>query len=128
MRSRVWARHSAGTWSNGWCGGLIDHARRPAPGFDRWYAHRDGGGPYYGAPMIEQGQEVAAPGYVTDAITDHAVAMLGELAGSCEPFYLEVTYTAPHSPWGPEQHPEELRASTRTPTSPRPPSPSPTRG
>lgn len=60
--------------------------------------------------MIEQGQEVAAPGYVTDAITDHAVAMLGELAGSCEPFYLEVTYTAPHSPWGPEQHPEELRA------------------
>ncbi len=91
----------AGKWHLG-------DARTPAPGYDRWYAHRDGGGPYYGAPMIADGVEVTEPGYVTDAITDHAVDMLTDLATGTEPFYLEVTYTAPHSPWGPGQHPAEL--------------------
>lgn len=91
----------AGKWHLG-------DARTPAPGFSRWYAHRDGGGPYYGAPMIADGVEATEPGYVTDAISDHAVAMLTDLAAQEEPFYLEVTYTAPHSPWGPGQHPTDL--------------------
>lgn len=91
----------AGKWHLG-------DARTPAPGFTSWYAHRDGGGPYYDAPMTQDGQEVIEPGYVTDAITEHAVAMLSDLAAAQAPFYLQVTYTAPHSPWEHDQHPYEL--------------------
>ncbi len=89
----------------------LGDARVPAPGFTHWFAHRDGGGPYFGAPVIDEGGERTEPGYVTYAITDHAVAMLGTLLGGPEPFYLQVNYTAPHSPWGPAQHPDELLAS-----------------
>lgn len=93
----------AGKWHLG-------DARTPAPGFTHWYAHRDGGGHYYGTPMIEDGQEVVEPGYVTDAITDRAVSMLDGLTTADAPFYLQVAYTAPHSPWEHDQHPEELLA------------------
>jgi arylsulfatase A-like enzyme len=48
--------------------------------------------------------------YVTDVITDHALEFLaGQVADEPDtPFYLGVHYTAPHSPWGREQHPAEL--------------------
>lgn len=36
--------------------------------------------------------------YMTDAITDHAVQMLQQQAGSQDPFFLYVAYTAPHWP------------------------------
>lgn len=86
----------------------LGDARVPAPGFTRWYAHRDGGGHYYGAPMVEEGQEGVEPGYVTYAITEHAVGMLEELATGASPFYVQVNYTAPHTPWHEHEHPGEL--------------------
>ena len=43
------------------------------------------------------------PGYLTDLITDHAVAWLGEVApvaaAGDSPFFLSLHYTAPHWPW-----------------------------
>jgi arylsulfatase A-like enzyme len=61
--------------------------------------------------MIRNGQLIDEPGYVTDRITDEALAYLDErapdaLAGRT-PFYLHVTYTAPHSPWI-NNHPQEI--------------------
>ncbi|MGN6243278.1 MAG: sulfatase-like hydrolase/transferase [Motilibacteraceae bacterium] len=91
----------AGKWHLG-------DARVPAPGFTRWYAHRDGGGHYFGAPMVEDGRESVEPGYVTYAITEQAAAMLTELAAGTERFYLQVNYTAPHTPWHEHEHPDEL--------------------
>ncbi|GAA1720480.1 sulfatase-like hydrolase/transferase [Isoptericola hypogeus] len=86
----------------------LGDARTPAPGFDEWFAHRDGGGPYYGAPVVERGIERTEPGYVTDAITDHAVDALRRLSAGDAPFYLQVAYTAPHTPWTEDNHPAEL--------------------
>jgi len=75
-------------------------------GFEHWFVHQKGGGPYNGAPMVRNGQLVDEPGYVTDVITDDALAFLNKSAQAEEPFYLSVHYTAPHSPW--TGHPQEL--------------------
>ena len=76
----------------------------PQHGFDFWYAHQQGGGPYHNAPMIRDGVPYTEPGYVTDVITDEALGFL-ERQGN-DPFCLYVGYTAPHSPW--MGHPQDL--------------------
>lgn len=80
----------------------------PQKGFTRWYTHQRGGGDYYNAPMIENGKLIEQTGYVTDAITDHAITFMDEMNQEDKPFYLSVHYTAPHSPWTNGNHPEEL--------------------
>jgi arylsulfatase A-like enzyme len=82
----------------------------PQHGFSHWYCHQKGGGPYYGAPMIREGRPVTETGYLTDAITDDAIAFLEARASGRQPFYLSVNYTAPHSPWV-DSHPEDIVAS-----------------
>lgn len=81
----------------------------PQHGFTHWYTHQRGGGPYYGAPMIRNGELVDEPGYLTDAITDDALAFIDREANADQPFYLSVHYTAPHSPWI-DAHPEDVVA------------------
>lgn len=89
----------------------LGHAQHPAPGFTDWaMVHRAGGGPYLGAPVWVDGQAVTAPGYVTDRITDAAVDTLASMLAGPDPFYLQVHYTAPHTPWGAEHHPPERLA------------------
>lgn len=80
---------------------------RPQKGFSHWYVHRDGGGPYYNAPMIRNGQVVREPEYVTNVITDDALSFLDRASKDSHPFYLSVHYTAPHSPWI-DNHPQEF--------------------
>ena len=78
----------------------------PQHGFGHWYVHQRGGGVYYNAPMIRDGELIDEPGYVTDKITDDALEWLDEHALGDAPFYLSVHYTAPHSPW--DCHPQEI--------------------
>lgn len=85
----------------------LGNAPQPQKGHTYWKAHARGGGPYYNAPMIRDGKEYPEPRYVTDVITDHALYFL-QLCDAETPFYLGVHYTAPHSPWGREQHPPEF--------------------
>ena len=80
---------------------------RPQKSFSHWYVHQTGGGPYYNAPMIRDGRLIDEPGYVTDNITDDALACLDARAADDRPFYLSVHYTAPHSPWI-DNHPREI--------------------
>lgn len=80
---------------------------RPQKGYTHWYVHQKGGGPYYNAPMIRNGQQVEEPGYVTDLITDDALSFLDTAASGTSPFCLSVHYTAPHSPWI-DNHPTEI--------------------
>lgn len=87
----------------------VGHSQRPAPGFTRWYAHRFGGGSYFNAPVWVDGQEAEQDGYLTHAITDHALTFLRGRDQS-KPFYLQVGYTAPHSPWI-DSHPAEYLAA-----------------
>lgn len=87
----------------------LGDAHHRQKGFEYWRVHAKGGGPYYGAPMIAGDRVVKAEGYVTDVITDNALAFLEEQAAADDrPFYLGVHYTAPHSPWQREHHPAEL--------------------
>ncbi len=85
----------------------------PQKSFEKWYTHAYGGGPYYGAPMIENGKIYNETNYVTDAITARALQFLDESAADDAPFYLSVHYTAPHSPWDRDNHPHEIYDSYR---------------
>ena len=84
----------------------LGDSMRPQKGYSHWYAHQQGGGPYYNAPMIRDGEPIVEPDYITDVITDDALQFLDGQDGS-EPFYLSVHYTAPHSPWI-DSHPQHL--------------------
>jgi arylsulfatase A-like enzyme len=100
----VLARH-------GWTCGLsgkwhLGDSQIPQHGFTDWFVHQSGGGRYNDAPMVRNGQLVDEPGYVTDRITDEALALLDRYAGAGAPFYLSVHYTAPHSPW--TGHPQAI--------------------
>ena len=68
-------------------------------GFNHWYSHKSGGGPYYGAPMYRNSKLYTEERYITEAITDDALEYLESKKNSETPFYLHVAYTAPHSPW-----------------------------
>lgn len=79
---------------------------RPQHGFDSWYTLGKGGCFYYHPDIVENGNITVRHGaYVTDLITDRACADIDRLSAGGGPFYLSVHYTAPHSPWGSEQHP-----------------------
>lgn len=84
----------------------LGDGNRPQKGFSFWYVHQKGGGPYYQAPMIRDGQFVTEGGYITDIITDEALNFLDQVSGQDSPFYLGIHYTAPHSPWV-GNHPKE---------------------
>ena len=80
----------------------------PQAGFDFWNVHATGAGDYYSAPMFREGVAYSADGYVSDVITDNAIGYLNSQLVSGTPFSLNVHFTAPHAPWGREQHPPEL--------------------
>ena len=86
----------------------MGNSHQPQKGFTFWEVHATGGGPYYGAPMLRDGEPYREPRYVTDVITDNALSFLEQQLDSDAPFYLGVHYTAPHSPWDRDNHPKEL--------------------
>lgn len=83
----------------------VGDAREPAPGFSFWYAHRFGGGPYFEAPIWNDGEPVDEKRYFTTAVTENALEFL-RARDRERPFYLQVNYTAPHDPWI-NNHPDE---------------------
>jgi arylsulfatase A-like enzyme len=74
----------------------LGNSREPQAGFDHWFVHQKGGGPYYGAPVVRDGELEREPDYITEVIADEALSFLEAMA---EPFYLGLHFTAPHSPW-----------------------------
>ena len=98
---------------NGYVCGLsgkwhLGRSALPQLGFDYWNVHATGGGNYYNAPMLKDGELLQPEGYVTDVITDNALDFLSGQLDSEAPFSLNVHYTAPHAPWGREHHPDEI--------------------
>ena len=86
----------------------IGHAALQRAGFSYWNVHAAGGGHYYAAPMLVNGERYQTDEYVTDIITDNALEFLSAQVGSDTPFSLNVHYTAPHAPWGPDEHPRAV--------------------
>jgi choline-sulfatase len=114
----------------------VGSSDRPAPGFDYWWAHQLGGGPYRDAPIwrhdeatghpIHPAEPASEPGYLTDAITRQSLDFLRRVGEEEEPspFFLQVNWTAPHDPWFDGNHPQDLLdryADTDFPSVPAPP-------
>ena len=79
----------------------------PRDGYVKWFAHASGMSPYYDAPMLDEGRPVKVARYLTDELTDHALAYLRDEASKAAPFWLSLNYTAPHYPWI-DSHPREF--------------------
>ncbi len=102
---------------HGWVCGLsgkwhLGDSLKPQKGFTHWFVHQTGGSSYSDAPMIRDGRLISQPGYLTNAITDDALAFLDDQGDATAPFYLGVHYTAPHSPWI-DEHPQDIVDSYR---------------
>jgi arylsulfatase A-like enzyme len=91
-----------------------------AHGFDEFFGLRSGAVDYLlhktglGAPdLYENVTPVQRNGYLTDLLTDHAVAFVSRRRTS--PFYLSLHYNAPHWPWQGPQGGETIQFSTSQP-------------
>ena len=68
----------------------------PMSGGGDYFTHRDSAGQH---DLFEGEAESRRPGYLTDLISDDAVAFLERQRRRETPFLLSVHYTAPHWPW-----------------------------
>jgi len=75
-------------------------------GFSRYYMRQHGGGAYVNPAMSRDGVLEHPEGYVTDLITDDALAFIDDCSTRDQRFYASVHYTAPHSPW--YGHPQDI--------------------
>lgn len=80
----------------------------PQKGYSYWYTHAFGGGHYYDYQVFENGELKNRDNYVTYQFTDKAIDYIENHKNDEKPFYLDIHYTAPHSPWEKEQHPEDI--------------------
>ena len=70
----------------------------PQKSYTHWFATLKGSGTYIDADVFRGSQLESTSGYLTDLITDDAVAFIDECCDADKPFYLNLAYTAPHSP------------------------------
>lgn len=80
----------------------------PQKSYSHWFVTLGGSGTYHDAEAYRGTERVKTEGYLTDVITDDA---LNFIDACCErddgkPFYLNLTYTAPHSPHVDQHKPE----------------------
>lgn len=80
----------------------------PQKGYSHWFTTIGGSGTYNDAFVYKEGKLTKTKGYLTDVITDDAIDFINR---TCEekrdvPFYLNLAFTAPHSPHV-DQHKKE---------------------
>lgn len=78
----------------------------PQKGYSHWFVTLGGSGTYRNAEVYQGTKRVKTEGYLTDVITDDALSFIDKCCDEDQPFYLNLTYTAPHSPHV-DQHKEE---------------------
>jgi arylsulfatase A-like enzyme len=101
LRDAGYATALAGKWHLGYPphfgplrSGYGEHFGPLGGGVD-YFSHCDRAGVH---DLFMNGQESRRDGYLTDLISDHAVAFIRRQAGKA-PFFLSIHYTAPHWPW-----------------------------
>jgi len=82
----------------------LGDSMKPHASYSYWFAMPWGGSKYQNAEMVWEGKIIKTKGYVTDRITDRAIKFID--ANRQRPFFLTVTYNAPHTPY--TGHPQEL--------------------
>ncbi len=76
----------------------------PHKGFCYWFSIPTGGSQYNNARVSLNGRVHESEGYLTDLITENALTFIRRNAD--RPFFANIQYTAPHSPW--KGHPQRL--------------------
>lgn len=85
----------------------IGDSATPQAGYTYWKTIALGGDNYFYPMMLVDGKiNMLENKYVTDVITDNAIEFL-DTRDKEKPFYLSVSYTAPHSPWSAVHHKKE---------------------
>jgi len=94
----IYSRNDPSNWA-------IGDPERPLPpdrGFDDWYGTPAGAGSYFNPRPLMRNYTLIEPEdnnyYYTDAVSDQAADMIGRAAQDNRPFFLHVSYTAPHWP------------------------------
>ncbi len=84
-----------GKWHNG-----SQYPYHPnARGFQEYYGFTSGHwGEYFNPPLEHNGQPVRGKGYITDDLTDHAIAFLRRNATAGKPAFCYLAFNTPHSP------------------------------
>ncbi|MBN1417494.1 MAG: sulfatase-like hydrolase/transferase, partial [Planctomycetes bacterium] len=94
LRAAGYATGCFGKWHNG-----AYYPHHPnGQGFDEFLGFCGGHWNEYFDPMLERnGEPVATKGYITDVLTDAAIAFIRRNRG--QPFFCYIPYNAPHSPF-----------------------------
>lgn len=95
FRAAGYATACFGKWHNG-----SQYPYHPlGRGFADYYGFTSGHwGDYFAAPLDHNGQPVQGKGYLTDDLTDRAIAFVRTSAAARRPFFCYVAYNVPHSP------------------------------
>ena len=82
---------------------------QPRYGFQTWNPMPYGAASYFNVPLVKNGELANYEDtYASDLFTDNALEFLSRQVNEDRPFCLDVHFTAPHSPWGREHHPQEI--------------------
>lgn len=94
FRAAGYATGAFGKWHNG-----SQYPYHPnARGFDEYYGFTSGHWGHYFDPVLEHnGKIVRGRGFITDDLTDHALAFIEQ--NRRRPFFCYVPYNTPHSPF-----------------------------
>ena len=86
----------------------------PQPGWDHWVSFRGQGvyvAPKGGYQLNVDGKHVPLKGYMTDELTDYAIAWLKQQKPAEKPFFLYLSHKAVHSNFTPAPRHEDLLAN-----------------
>jgi arylsulfatase A-like enzyme len=102
LKDAGWRTALMGKWHLGY----PPHFSPLRSGYETFYGPMSGGVDYFthcgtnGAhDLFEGDEETHDPGYLTDLLTQRAVAWIERVAPEGRPFFLSLHYTAPHWPW-----------------------------
>ncbi len=94
FKAAGYATGAFGKWHNGSQWPYHPNAR----GFEEYYGFTSGHwGSYFDPPLEHNGQLVHGKGFITDDLTDHALAFIEK--NQAQPFFCYIPYNTPHSPF-----------------------------
>ena len=117
LKNNGYATALVGKWHLGWNSEFSPGAH----GFDYFFGFKSGYVDYYQhtagidsplkADLFENDRAVEVPGYMTDLITERSVRFIEQNAG--RPFFIDVSYNAPHWPYQPPDEPSVARDNAK---------------
>jgi arylsulfatase A-like enzyme len=95
FRAAGYATGCFGKWHNG-----SQYPYHPnGRGFEEFYGFTSGHwGEYFDPPLDHNGRDIRGKGYITDDLTDRAIAFLRKNAGAGKPSFCYLAFNTPHSP------------------------------